>query len=224
MLVLFAEDERDLAELIIDYLETENIDCDYAFDGENAMNLLSENQYDVIVLDVNMPRSDGFSVCKKLKQSGNDTPVIFLTARDALDDKLTGFELGADDYLTKPFEVAELVARIKVLANRKVKKNKDFQLDTLVIKYGQRQIFRAGRALELTPGQWQLMTILARHSPNVVSRINLENEIWPDQEPSKDMLKMLVFRLRSIVDSDKQQPLIHTIRGAGIVLRLANDQ
>jgi len=220
MLVLFAEDEADLAELTIDYLETENIECDYASDGAMAMSLLTQNLYDVIVLDVTMPRLDGFAVCKRLKDSGNDTPVIFLTARDGIDDKLQGFELGADDYLTKPFEVDELVARIKVLAKRQVKTAKCFELDSLVIDYPRRQVVRADREVPLSVSQWQLLTLLARHSPNLVSKQDIENEIWPEQDVNKDMYKTLIFRLRNLVDTASDKPLIHTVRGAGIALKV----
>lgn len=221
MLALLVEDEADLAELTIDFLATVDIECDYAFDGINALSLLEKNQYDVIILDVSMPRLDGFTVCKTLRESGTSTPVLFLTARDSLSDKLKGFNLGADDYLTKPFELEELAARIQVLSSRRINAPIDshFEIDTLSVDHQQRSVFRSGKAIALSPTQWQLLTLLAKHSPNIVDRTTIENEIWPDQEPSKDMLKTLVFRLRSLIDNDKEIPLIHTIRGAGIVLR-----
>jgi two-component system, OmpR family, response regulator len=219
MLILYAEDESDLAQLTIDYLDCENIECDYAYDGVMAMNLLAKQHYDVIVLDINMPRLDGFSVCQKLKSSGDNTPVIFLTARDDLSDKLAGFALGADDYLTKPFEVDELVARIKVLAQRKTIKNNVFQIDSLIIDFTARSVSRADRVLALTPNQWSLLTLLAQQSPAVVARLSLENSIWPEQIPSKDMLKTLVFRLRTLIDGEHDKALIHTIRGVGIALK-----
>lgn len=221
MLILLVEDEADLAELTIDFLATVDIECDYAFDGINALSLLKKNQYEVIVLDVTMPRLDGFAVCEQLRRSGITTPILFLTARDSLTDKLTGFSLGADDYLTKPFELEELAARIQVLASRGVKtsKNTNFALDNLTINYQQRCVVRADRAIATSPRQWQLLTLLAKHSPNIVDKITIENEVWPDQDPSKDMLKTLVFRLRSLIDNEQETPLIHTIRGAGIALR-----
>lgn len=221
MLILLVEDEADLAELTIDFLATVDIECDYAFDGINALSLLDKNQYQVMVLDVTMPRLDGFAVCEKLRASGITTPILFLTARDSLADKLTGFSLGADDYLTKPFELEELAARIQVLAARGVKAstNSNFELDTLTINYQQRSVVRADKAIAMSPTQWQLLTLLAKHSPNIVDKITIENEVWPDQEPSKDMLKTLVFRLRSLIDNNQETPLIHTIRGAGITLR-----
>lgn len=221
MLILLVEDEADLAELTIDFLATIDIECDYAFDGINALSLLEKHQYEVIVLDVTMPRLDGFAVCEQLRRSGITTPILFLTARDSLTDKLTGFSLGADDYLTKPFELEELAARIQVLAARGAKplKNTNFALDNLTINYQQRCVVRADRAIAMSPTQWQLLTLLAKHSPNVVDKTTIENEVWPDQEPSKDMLKTLVFKLRSLIDNDQETPLIHTIRGAGIALR-----
>ncbi|MBL4911374.1 MAG: response regulator transcription factor [Alteromonadaceae bacterium] len=220
MLILLAEDESDLAELTIDYLASENIDCDYAFDGIMAMNLIEKNNYKVIVLDVNMPKLDGFKVCQKLKAQGNNTPIIFLTARDNLQDKLNGFDLGADDYLSKPFDLAELVARIQVLAKRQISVQTSFQLETLYVDFQQRLITRSQRRLSLSKTQWQLLNLLVKHSPNVVEKITIEDEIWPEQHPSKAMFKTLLFRLRNLIDHDGETPLIHTVRGAGVALRV----
>lgn len=221
MLILLVEDESDLAELTIDFIETLNIECDYAFDGANALTLIEKNHYDVIVLDVNMPRMDGFSVCEKVRSLGIATPIIFLTAHDRLADKLNGFSLGADDYLTKPFELEELAVRIQVLAKRETKTTipELFTLNTLSIDYQQRSVSRSGRLIALSPTQWQLLILLAKNSPNIVDRITIEDEIWPDQTPTKDMLKTLIFRLRNLVDNADESKLIHTIRGAGISLK-----
>ena len=221
MLILLVEDESDLAELTIDFLETLNIECDYAFDGANALTLIEKNHYDVIVLDVNMPRMDGFSVCEKVRSLGNSTPIIFLTAHDSLADKLNGFSLGADDYLTKPFELEELAVRIQVLAKRETKTTipELFTLNTLSIDYQQRSVSRSGRLIALSPTQWQLLILLAKNSPNIVDRITIEDKIWPDQTPTKDMLKTLIFRLRNLVDNADEPKLVHTIRGAGISLK-----
>ncbi|WP_448547689.1 response regulator transcription factor [Thalassotalea fusca] len=219
MLVLLAEDEADLAELTIDYLEDEGIECDYAADGKMAINLLESTRYDVIVLDVNMPKADGFTVCNWLKEQLIDTPVIFLTARDSIDDKLLGFETGADDYLTKPFELDELVARLKVLARRKNEARRVFKLEDLTIDYAAHIVTRNNEEISLQPAQWQLLCLLAKHSPNVVSKLDIEGHVWPDQDVNKDMLKTLIFRLRTAIDREGQHALIHTIRGAGIALR-----
>tara|TARA_R110000737_G_scaffold347029_1_gene377658 strand:+ start:709 stop:1380 length:672 start_codon:yes stop_codon:yes gene_type:complete len=222
MLILLVEDESDLAELTIDYLETLNIECDYAFDGANALTLIASNNYDVIVLDVNMPRMNGFSVCNSVRADGNSTPIIFLTAHDNLADKLNGFSLGADDYLTKPFELQELAVRIQVLANRKKKtyQKQLFTLDTLSIDYQQRTVSRSEKLIALSPTQWKLLILLAKSSPEIVDRTTIENEIWPDQLPSKDMLKTLICRLRNLIDNTDELKLVHTVRGAGISLKV----
>lgn len=194
MLILLVEDESDLAELTIDFLETTNIECDYAFDGINTLILIEKNKYDVIVLDVSMPRLNGFSVCERIRAQGNSTPIIFLTAHDSLTDKLNGFSLGADDYLTKPFELEELAIRIKVLTNRATKApiTDVLSLNSLSIDYQKRSVNRSGRLIALSPTQWKLLQLLAKNSPNIVDRVTIEDEIWPDQIPSKDMLKTLV--------------------------------
>lgn len=224
MNVLLAEDEQDLAELTIDYLEVVGIDCDYAANGQQALNLLQSNQYDVLVLDVNMPKLDGFALCETLKKQGCVTPVMFVTALDALEDKLTGFELGADDYLTKPFEMDELVARLKVLAGRKAVKSNVFELDDLRIDFTTKSATRRGIALQLSANQWVALDVLAKASPSFVSRTALEDAIWPDSEPSKDQLKMLLFRLRQLIDTKGAKPLIHTQRGIGVALKFGGKE
>lgn len=224
MNILLAEDEQDLAELTIDYLEVEGITCDYAANGQQALNLVENHEYDVLVLDVNMPKLDGFALCQSLKQQNVQTPVIFVTARDALEDKLTGFELGADDYLTKPFELDELVARLKVLSARKTVVTNRFELDDLQLDFSAKVATRGGKHLNLSINQWTVLETLAKVSPNAISRTQLEDAIWPDSEPSKDQLKMLLFRLRQLVDCNDSTPLIHTQRGIGVSLKLVRDE
>ena len=224
MLILLAEDESDLAELTIDYLASDNIECDYAFDGAMAINLIEKNNYEVVVLDVNMPKLNGFEVCQKLKSQGNSTPVIFLTARDSLQDKLAGFDLGTDDYLCKPFDLAELSARIKVLAKRSSNVQISFQLDTLKADFQQKFVTRSDQHLSLSKTQWQLLELLVKHSPNVVEKGLIEQEIWPDQQPTTAMFKVLLFRLRRLIDFNGEIPLIHTVRGAGIALRVDQNE
>ena len=227
MNILLVEDERDLAELTIDYLAEEGIECDYADNGQMALNLLENHltqatQYDVLVLDVNIPKLDGFSLLAKLKAQGCQTPAIFVTARDALDDKLNGFNLGAEDYLTKPFEVEELIARLKVLKARQVKSADTFTLDDLNIDFTAKTAIRAGHNLQLSANQWLALALLAKASPNFVSRTMLEDAIWPNSEPSKDQLKMLLFRLRQLIDVKGLNELIQTQRGIGVALRLSD--
>jgi len=163
-----------------------------------------------------MPRMDGLTLLKSIRQLGVNTPCLMLTARDTLEDKLSGFDHGADDYMVKPFDLPELVARLKVLARRSsnvasVLTVADLQLDTT-----SHQATRAGRVLTLSPIEWKLLELLMRESPKVVSRQQLEQCAWPHDAPSKDVLKTQIYRLRQLLDTQDEQPLIHTIRGAGI--------
>lgn len=219
MLVLLVEDEPDLAELIEEYLETEDIECDFAFNGQMACELVEKNQYDVIVLDVMLPKMDGLSVCRHIRNIGIATPVLMLTARDTLDDKLSGFDSGANDYLVKPFDLPELVARLKVLARHTLAQPKPMQVADLSLNPDTREAKRAGQLLQLTPIGWKLLVKLVQSSPNVVSRTDLETHVWPDEMPNKAVLKTQLHRLRSVVDGPFDKPLLHTIKGVGVVLK-----
>ncbi len=223
MLVLLAEDEADLASTIIDYLQIEGIDCDYARDGRAALNLIDKHDYDVLLLDVNMPGANGFEVCEQLQAKRLSTPVLFLTARDSLDDKLTAFKLGAQDYLTKPFALPELVARIKVLVQHKRLPAQVFHLDTLTVDFGRLCASRDGVELTLSPSLWTLLQLLCESSPSPVKRELLERRLWPAQEVSDAMLKTLLFRLRKTIDANTEVKLLHTIKGLGIALKKNED-
>ena len=218
MLVLLLEDEKTLAQLVIEYLEEENIECDHASNGQQALQLIAGNAYDVIVLDINMPGLNGLQVCQQARAQGINTPIIMLTARDALQDKLSGFKGGADDYLVKPFAMEELVARIQVLAQRR-QRSQVIQVGDLELIVDEKKVQRNGAALHLSPDEWRLILMLARKSPSVVNKIDLEDEIWPQGLPSADAFKMLVYRLRKNLESNNDAPLLHTIRGVGLALR-----
>ena len=223
MLVLLVEDDIDLAELVFEYLESESIECDLAFNGVMGLELVKQNQYDVIVMDIMMPRMDGLTLCARIKNSGVSTPCLMLTSRDTLDDKLSGFEQGADDYMVKPFELQELVARVRALSRRHSNPASLLQVADLTLNTTTHQAARKNRQLSLSPIEWKILEYLMRESPKVVSREQLEVLIWGDELPSKDALKTQIYRLRQIVDGDHQQPLLHTIRGTGITLR-KNDE
>ena len=190
--VLLIEDHRDIAEMIVEFLEQKGFAVDYAADGVTGLHLAVTNPYDVIVLDVMLPGLDGLAVCRKLRdEARNDTPLLMLTARDTLDDKITGLGAGADDYLVKPFEIRELEARIRTLLRRhrgatarETYTVGDLTLDTATFK-----VMRAGRSLTLTPIGLKLLTTLMRASPRVVSRQQLEREVWGDLLPDSDTLR-----------------------------------
>lgn len=220
MIVLLAEDESHLATLIIDYLEAEGVECDYAPNGRIAMNLLKTNHYDAVILDIEMPYYDGFSVCEQLAALPFCPPVMFISARSELDDKLKAFSLGAVDYICKPFELAELLARLNIMTRVKQPANvNQFTLDTLTVDFGQRQICRSNRVITLSPKQWQLMTLLCHHSPNLVSKDHIMASLWPDQTDNIDKYKTLLNRLRHNLQRDGEPVLLHTHRGAGVSLK-----
>ncbi|KAA2283676.1 response regulator transcription factor [Arenimonas fontis] len=217
-MVLVVEDNRGLSEMVGEYLESRGFGVDYASDGVDGYRLASENGYDVIVLDLMLPRMDGIEVCRRLRQEARKaTPVLMLTARDTLSDKVTGLEAGADDYLVKPFAIQELEARLRALIRRErrqvsagVLKVADLVLDTASLR-----VTRAGRELQLSPIGLRLLTILMRESPRVVSRRDIEREIWGDSLPDSDTLRSHLYNLRKIIDRPFDRPLLHTVQTAG---------
>lgn len=217
--VLLVEDDFDLAHTVIDYLEIESISCDYASNGMAGLQLLEQNQYDVVLLDLNLPRLDGLSLCERLRASGNDTPVLMLTARDQLDDKLAGFEAGTDDYLVKPFELQELVVRLQALAKRRSGQTQLLRCGDLEMSLKERTVTRAGRRIKLSPTAWQLLETLLRASPAVVSRQKLIATVWGDAPPDSDSLKVHLFHLRKAIDAPFPSPLLHTVGSSGFALR-----
>lgn len=222
MLVLLVEDDRDLAASVMEYLESDGYECDHASDGKAALELVQTQAYAAIVLDVNLPRMDGFALCKAMREAGVATPCLMLTARDSLIDKLTGFHSGTDDYLVKPFDMAELSARVGALSLRG-RHIQQLAVADLVIDLAARTASRRGRLLSLSGREWDVLVHLARKSPGVVSREQLEDLLWPNGAPSSDALKMFLYRLRQIIDDGESQALMHTIRGHGVALRIQAD-
>ncbi len=216
--LLLVEDHRDLAEMVLDYLASRGYAVDYAADGVTGLHLAVSNDYDVVVLDVMLPGMDGVSLCGKLRQEArNDTPVLMLTARDTLEDKLRGLDAGADDYLVKPFAVAELEARVRALLRRRRGEVAPERLvvGDLVLDTGTLGVRRGDTAINLTPIALRLLTVLMRASPRVVSRQQLEREIWGDEPPDSDTLRSHMYTLRKLIDRPFEQPLLHTVPGTG---------
>ena len=216
---LLVEDNMALAKTITAYLELQEIACDFASNGEAGLNLALANGYQVILLDINLPRMNGFRVCEVLRERGVEVPVLMLTARDTLDDKLTGFDAGTDDYLVKPFQMEELVARVRALAHRRSSRTKRLVLADLEVDLSKQTARRGGRLLDLTPTGWILLVTLMRGAPNVVSRAELESAVWRDDPPDSDLLKVHMYRLRRKLDKPFERPLIHTIPNQGFVIR-----
>ena len=188
---LLVEDNVSLAQTVIAYFDLEGIDCDYASNGSQGLELALLNDYQVILLDINLPRINGLEVCEMIRKQGVDIPVMMLTARDSLEDKLAGFDAGTDDYLVKPFELRELVARVKALFNRRSLHSMKLEVGPLVMDLSLKTICREGQKLKLTPTCWKLLEILMRESPNVVSREKMQNTIWTEPDlPDSDVLKV----------------------------------
>ena len=220
---LIVEDNRDICGNIATYLEKLGYVLDFAHDGVTAMNLALTNPFDVIVLDLMIPRMDGLTFCQRLRADAEiETPVLMLTARDTLDDRLKGFDAGADDYLVKPFALQELHARIRALYKRS-HRNADNLLTVgdLTLNRSTLQVHRAGRRVEINPAGMKLLRRLMEESPSVVDRDELETLLWADERPDGDALRSHMYKLRQAIDRPFDRPLIHTVHRIGY--RMAED-
>ncbi|MAD06295.1 MAG: two-component system response regulator [Gammaproteobacteria bacterium] len=221
---LLVEDNVSLAQTMIAYFDLEGIDCDYASTGSQGLDLALSNDYQAILLDINLPRMNGLEVCEVLRNRGVDVPVLMLTARDSLADKLAGFDAGTDDYLVKPFELSELTARVKALAKRRSLLAQQLEVGPLLMDLSLKTACRHGQILSLTPTCWTLLEILMRESPNVVSREKLQNAIWKGSDlPDSNVLKVHLYKLRQQVDKPFSTKLIHTVAAHGFAIRVPND-
>jgi len=220
---LIVEDNRDICGNIAKYLEKLGYVLDFAHDGVTAMNLALTNPFDVIVLDLMLPRMDGLAFCQRLRAEAEiETPVLMLTARDTLDDRLKGFDAGADDYLVKPFALQELHARIRALYKRS-HRNADNVLTVgdLTLNRSTLQVQRAGRRVEINPAGMKLLRRLMEESPSVVDRDELETLLWADERPDGDALRSHMYKLRQAIDRPFDRPLLHTVHRIGY--RIAED-
>jgi len=215
--VLIVEDNRDICGNIAAYLEKHRYILDFAYDGISAMHLALTNSFDIIVLDLMLPGMDGLSFCKKLRADGNlETPVLMLTARDTLEDKIKGFEAGADDYLVKPFALQELHARLQALYKRSHGKTDNLlTVGELTLNRSTRQVHRTGRRIELNPTGMKLLQRLMEEAPSVVTREALETLLWADEPPDGDALRSHMYKLRQAIDRPFDTPLIHTVHRIG---------
>lgn len=220
MRILLAEDDPRLGRLLAKGLRDQAYAVDLVTDGEMALYEAAVNEYDAIVLDVAMPRRDGLDVCRALRQRGSRVPILMLTARDAVSDRIAGLDAGGDDYLTKPFDFGELLARLRALMRR----GHVVLPDTIVVgdlridTAGQR-VTRAGRAVPLTAKEYALLEFLARHAGAVVSRADMCAHVWDDNhDPLSNAIEVYINRLRRKLDAPGAASLIHTRRGAGYQL------
>lgn len=220
--VLLVEDDSSLAGSLADFLNERGYDVDFAFNGKSGIELANRNKYDVIIMDVSMPVLDGLSACQRLRNDhGIDTPIIFLTARDTLDDKIAGYKSGGDDYLVKPFAPEELVCRIDALRKRPpLDKTSDLTLGELTIQPSGLQVMFDGQTLDLQDIQIRILLILASAAPNFVDKAALEDAIWPDETPRSSPLRNHVYRLRRLLGDRFGHHFIKTVHGKGYQLEL----
>ena len=219
--LLLIEDHGDIAEMLISYFQGRGFTVDYAADGVTGLHLAVTNSYDAIILDLMLPGLDGLSICEKLRQEARDsTPIIMLTARDTLDDKVTGLNLGADDYLIKPFAISELEARLRSQIRRsrgevsqQLLSVGDLEIDTATMS-----VKRAGEPLNLTPIAFKILTTLMKASPAVVSRHELERKVWGDIMPDSDTLRSHMYNLRKTIDKPFATSLLRTVPSSGYQL------
>ena len=224
MRILVAEDEKDMNRLISRALEKEGYGVDSCYDGEEAMEYLESADYDGAVLDIMMPKKDGYQIVKELRQKGDDTPVIFLTARDSIADRVKGLDLGADDYLIKPFDFDELLARIRVMTRRKAgQKTSTMTIGDLVIDTASQQVSRGGRNIELSAREYAILKYMALNKGRVLSREQIEDHVWNfDYEGGSNVVDVYISYLRKKIDGGSDEKLIHTAWGRGWVLREAD--
>ena len=217
MHLLVIEDNPDLVANLYDYLEARGHSLDAAYDALTGMKFALDNRYDAIVLDLMLPGMDGLDVSARLRDAGIATPILMLTARDTLQNKLDGFESGADDYVVKPFALAELEARLTALVRRAEGRAAQGILQVADLRFdpGTLRVERNGRRLELPRIPLKILEVLLRNSPRVVSRAELERVLWGDSPPESDALRAHMHVLRSAVDGSGGVPLLHTIRGIG---------
>ena len=222
MRILLAEDDRALSGAVQKRLTAEGYAVDVCENGRDAYDYMQATAYDVVLMDIMMPGEDGLSVVRRARAQGMDTPILFLTARDSVDDRVTGLDAGGDDYLVKPFALSELLARIRVLARRGGTRRAASAIDVgdLHVDTASRQVTRAGRRIDLTAREYALLEILATHRDTVLSRDQIGEKLFSyDYMGASNMVDVYIRYLRRKIDDGYDVKLIKTVRGVGYVLR-----
>ncbi len=225
MRILVVEDERKISAYVKRGLEEQGYAVDVAYTGREALDWAAAAPYDVIILDVLLPEKDGFTVCRELRERGLRTPIIMLTARDSVDDRVRGLDAGADDYLIKPFALKELLARLRALARRSIDlpKTTELRVADLVMDTATRQVKRGDRLIELAAKEYAVLECLLRESPRVLTRTMIAEHVWNyDVFNQSNVVDVYIRNLRRKIDDGCDVKLIQTVRGAGY--RLAADE
>ena len=221
MRLLVVEDEENLRTVIRKRLTKEGYSVDACADGQEALDYMAVSPYDTVILDIMMPKMSGMEVLKKMRAGGDQTPVLFLTAKDGIEDRVKGLDSGADDYLVKPFAFEELLARIRVMIRRQSDSASDeMTLADLTVDAGKHSVTRGGKAIELSAKEFAVLEYLMRHQGQVLSREQIEQHVWDfDYEGGSNMVDVYIRYLRRKLDEGHEKKLIHTVRGAGYVMR-----
>lgn len=225
MRLLLVEDDPRIARFIAKGLREQAYAVDVVSSGEEALYLAAINNYDLAVLDVMIPAPDGYAVCRELRKSGQRLPILMLTARDAVEDRITGLDSGADDYLTKPFEFGELLARLRALLRRTGGlQAAQLVVADLVVDTVSQNVSRGGKSISLTTKEYALIEFLARNAGRVVGRAEIAEHVWNEEfDPFSNLIEVYVNRVRRKVDSGSAKPLLHTRRGSGYMLAAGNE-
>jgi DNA-binding response OmpR family regulator len=225
MRLLLVEDDARIARFVAKGLREQTYAVDVAATGDDALYQTAINTYDLVILDVMIPGLDGFAVCRELRKSGHRVPILMLTARDAVEDRISGLDSGADDYLTKPFEFRELLARLRALLRRsgELRPAKIIVAD-LVLDTAEQSVSRNGKAVALTAKEYALLEFLARNAGRVVGRAEIAEHVWDETfDPFSNLIEVYINRVRRKIDADSSKPLLHTRRGSGYLLGSAAD-
>jgi len=220
--ILLVEDQQNIARNISDYMEAKGHRFDFASQGKHGLELALEHHFDLIILDLNLPKMDGLEVCQQIRQlSSRHIPILMLTARDSIEDKITGFTAGADDYLTKPFSLQELEVRCLALSRRHLLQTSDeLTIGPLIIDRQKKQVSRDGQLLELHAMGVRIITVLAEAYPQVVSRSELTQKLWGDEPTESDAMRSHIYQLRNVLDKPFDYPILKTVHGVGFTLEV----
>jgi DNA-binding response OmpR family regulator len=222
MRILIVEDDRRIAGFVKKGLEESGYHVALAHDGEDGFLDARYNPYDLLVLDLMLPKMDGIEVARILRAAGNTTPILMLTARETEQDRIQGLDIGADDYLTKPFEFGEFLARVRALLRRRSTNRTSIMcVGDLEVDTASRRVYRAGTEVSLSGREYALLEYLVHHTGQVVTRDLLTENVWSDADVESNVIDVYVGYLRQKIDAPFSQPLIHTVRGVGYTLRAA---
>ncbi len=226
MRILVAEDEKSLNRVITKRLESEGYSVDSCFNGEDALDYMYVGEFDAVIMDIMMPKLDGIEAVKRMRARGDSTPVIFLTAKDSISDRVAGLDAGAEDYLTKPFAFEELLARIRVMTRKKSGNTTNvYTVADLVLDISSRTVQRDGTQITLSAKEYDILEYLILNKGKIISREKIENHVWNfDYSGGTNIVDVYIRYLRKKLDDGFDEKLIHTVRGMGYVLKISEQR